>query len=575
MDTTKRMATPLIYTSDDIGTRQDIKATPAPNKPDPSTDMAGSTPHRQPSISSSTPDTSPETSMDHSYEILDDLNNSNNERGTCPSPPVLLDSDGVGVANVAEGGVGEILYQRANSSPARSVASRSNSDGSVRSCVQFREKRNAHSVHCRQLSGSRAGTPDGDGSRNDSPMSIGSSPGINEEESISIPHLEKSTSNTSMTLMEKYGLSHSLKDANRHSSKYSSASTAKHDAKATSTMFTAEDVNSITPLQITTYLTLEERKNIGTKVLSSKMRRGYTLASGSEAVGGNSGGVSTVCNTCDMPLLCKKSKVLNECAICPVLKKKVLKKILASTSVETVTADASPDELMEVRKALFDTDRTQSYYDRFSMEQNVTASDMGVLFHEGRDAVAYARKVLASNVVVNEKAESKEGDSKVATVETKEEEVPPESSQDEQTVHRETTSISSKPSTPTGLPPRPSPPPTPPRVAGRPPRPSPSSPRKTGKLSSNSSLCSNSSRRSQSSRCRSPSSSNSISSVASDVHSIASAALLTIVDQIDDTKLKMMESTDVNEQIAYAELLTKLSGAAVAVKKLEETWMDL
>jgi hypothetical protein len=36
-----------------------------------------------------------------------------------------------------------------------------------------------------------------------------------------------------------------------------------------------------------------------------------------------------------------------------------------------------------------------------------------------------------------------------------------------------------------------------------------------------------------------------------------------------------VESTDVNEQIAYAELLTKLSGAAVAVKKLDETWMDL
>jgi len=89
---------------------------------------------------------------------------------------------------------------------------------------------------------------------------------------------------------------------------------------ATSNMFSKEDLDAITPLQITTYLTVEERKKIGTKVLASKLRGGgYVLAFSGRVV----------CDSCNLPLVSTSDGgPVEACVICPLLKKKVLKKIL-------------------------------------------------------------------------------------------------------------------------------------------------------------------------------------------------------------------------------------------------------
>merc|ERR1712194_712579 len=84
-----------------------------------------------------------------------------------------------------------------------------------------------------------------------------------------------------------------------------------------SSMFTKEDIEAITPLQIANYLTLKEREKIGTKVLCSKLKKGF-LADDEE-----------VCDTCSMPKLSKEGRTAEKCAICPVLKKRVLKKIMS------------------------------------------------------------------------------------------------------------------------------------------------------------------------------------------------------------------------------------------------------
>jgi len=60
--------------------------------------------------------------------------------------------------------------------------------------------------------------------------------------------------------------------------------------------------------------------------------------------------------------------------------------------------------------------------------------------------------------------------------------------------------------------------------------------------------------------------------VASDAPSIASTALLALCDRIESTKRKML---DAKEQMALAELLTQLSKAELAVKRLEKMAGDV
>jgi len=92
------------------------------------------------------------------------------------------------------------------------------------------------------------------------------------------------------------------------------------NSTATSNMFTKDDLNAITPLQISTYLTLDERKKIGTKVLTTKLQKGYNLAAGN------------LCVVCNLPMMRKSGQWISSCVICPFLKKKVLKKILSSAA---------------------------------------------------------------------------------------------------------------------------------------------------------------------------------------------------------------------------------------------------
>ena len=99
---------------------------------------------------------------------------------------------------------------------------------------------------------------------------------------------------------------------------------------ATTQMFTAEELSSITRLQMSIYLTLNERQTISTRVLNSNLKEGVTVSS------------NKVCKECNMPLLipkqqqeCKGERREEECLVCPELKKCVLQKILdgaASTS---------------------------------------------------------------------------------------------------------------------------------------------------------------------------------------------------------------------------------------------------
>lgn len=85
----------------------------------------------------------------------------------------------------------------------------------------------------------------------------------------------------------------------------------------TSSMFTKEDIDAITPLQIANYLTMKQREKIGTKALCSKLKKGFSLADDKE-----------VCDTCSMPKLRKEGRTVEKCVVCPALKKRVLKEIL-------------------------------------------------------------------------------------------------------------------------------------------------------------------------------------------------------------------------------------------------------
>eukprot|EP00579_Thalassiosira_antarctica_P001272 CAMPEP_0201865618 /NCGR_PEP_ID=MMETSP0902-20130614/443_1 /ASSEMBLY_ACC=CAM_ASM_000551 /TAXON_ID=420261 /ORGANISM="Thalassiosira antarctica, Strain CCMP982" /LENGTH=267 /DNA_ID=CAMNT_0048390409 /DNA_START=126 /DNA_END=929 /DNA_ORIENTATION=+ len=128
-----------------------------------------------------------------------------------------------------------------------------------------------------------------------------------------------SARNESIFLMTRYGLSpNPVKSTFCYGKQHAIQATNLEEGKlATSSMFTNDDIDSITPLQITTYLTMKQREKIAIKVLYSKLKKGFSLTNGKD-----------VCATCSMPRLSKSSKMVEKCAICPVLKKRVLKKIL-------------------------------------------------------------------------------------------------------------------------------------------------------------------------------------------------------------------------------------------------------
>ena len=94
---------------------------------------------------------------------------------------------------------------------------------------------------------------------------------------------------------------------------------------ATSDMFTRKEIDAITLLQITAYLTPPEREEIGTRTLCAELlRRGRE---GAQHKSDYSGVLRTydVCDVCRMPML---EDVEKQCVICPELKRGVLRKIL-------------------------------------------------------------------------------------------------------------------------------------------------------------------------------------------------------------------------------------------------------
>ena len=100
--------------------------------------------------------------------------------------------------------------------------------------------------------------------------------------------------------------------------------TRQRDARLlTSSMFTEEDVAAITPLQIATYLTIKQREKMGTKVLCSQLKKGVGLVLDE----------TEVCATCSLPKLrSREGRMAEKCPVCPVLKKRVLKKIMRGCS---------------------------------------------------------------------------------------------------------------------------------------------------------------------------------------------------------------------------------------------------
>ena len=98
---------------------------------------------------------------------------------------------------------------------------------------------------------------------------------------------------------------------------------------ATTQMFTTEELSSITKLQMSTYLTLNERQSISTRILKSNLKE-CTVST------------NMVCKECNMPLLipkqkqeCKEECREEWCLVCPELKKCVLQKILDGAASST------------------------------------------------------------------------------------------------------------------------------------------------------------------------------------------------------------------------------------------------
>ena len=106
---------------------------------------------------------------------------------------------------------------------------------------------------------------------------------------------------------------------------------------ATTNMFTKEDLDAITPRQINSYLTKKEQKEICTHLLSSNCS--YTLAADK----------NEACNVCNMPKLYSSGELVVICEICPVLKERVLKKILHPGT--PITTSSSNVDVTDVNNA--------------------------------------------------------------------------------------------------------------------------------------------------------------------------------------------------------------------------------
>ncbi|KAL7467549.1 hypothetical protein ACHAXS_007796 [Conticribra weissflogii] len=275
------------------------------------------------------------------------------------------------------------------------------------------------------------------------------------------------------------------------------------------------------------------------------------------------------------------------------------------------------DEIEEARRSLFDESKSRSYYDRNHGCEAMESSSSTRDWNEARNAVARARDVLADRDVASlgemerrgeiGTAEEGEIENHIQRIEKDNDMVREEGNtslkltprrlfdNDDDEGGNENIIVKSSSKHPpkdtyhghganhsptVTLPPRP--PRAIPSKTGKPPLLLPRTTSPSPKHSSNDSICSNASRTRRHRRIDSNSSSNnSLSSsnrsrnsgnttLASDAQSVASAALLTICDQIELTKEKILKTEDVQEQIAMAELLTKLSAAALAVKKLEK-----
>ncbi|KAL7519342.1 hypothetical protein ACHAWX_004109 [Stephanocyclus meneghinianus] len=425
-------------------------------------------------------------------------------------------------------------------------------DCSSRSSVSFREKKNPRSL------GSCGGNSTAAGFNNKVTKHVDTESPTSVVHSLHSKTL--SASNTS-PLMKKYQLGRSLD--------ITASTLANH--KASTTMFTRQDIDSITPRQIANYLTLNERKSIGTKVLSGKMMRGYTIAVATTGDEGCKAG-STVCSTCDMPMMCKRNKNLEYCVICPVLKKKVLKKILTSVNDEvpdvTPVADAEDLAVLEARKAILDVSKRESYYKRIQPEKDKGGAT-SEWYVEGRNAVAYAKDVLASKVSPYETDKNQGGDAENVTVPLSPcilfpDDVSVEVVQNDKNLMSPSKQVDEIQVI--------APPPPVAQVfspKGRPPL-SPHTPcpvKPSIKVSSSTSQCSTPSSSQQN---KAKHSSQSTATACSNAQLVASSALTAIHDQMEETKHKLMHAQDPAKQMLYADLLMKLNSALMAVKKLDD-----
>ena len=337
--------------------------------------------------------------------------------------------------------------------------------------------------------------------------------------SVGSQYVKTVDASTTSPLMKKYQLGRSLDVTEK--------TLMKH--QATIDIFSKEEINSISARQIASYLSLEERKAIGTKLLSGKLTRGYTIVVSADD--------SAVCNTCDMPMLCKNGKDLKSCVVCPVLKKKVLKLIL---NPEAQSSNNNPVEspVRTARTILLDASKRKSYYDVSDEEPGLVHQEPSYntteLYVEGRNAVQYARDVISGKIVPGNEAEITAKDNGKTVV--------PMilfPADDEQSVE---VVKNLPPKNPPVMTPASSPSLATPSRNGRPPL-----------------------ARSTPSPARSAKSSSSSASI------VASSTVLAIQKQIIDAQCKLqMHAKDSKKQILYSDLLTKLNGALEAVEKLEE-----
>ena len=392
-------------------------------------------------------------------------------------------------------------------------------DGSSRSFVSFREKKRPGSRNIKASDYSsmlaKTDTIDTAESENTSPRTV-----------VDSLHAKSLNASSSSPLMKKYQLGRSLD--------VTASTLAKN--KASTSIFTKKEIESITSGQIAVYLTLEERKSIGTKVLSEKMMRGYSIAvSVQEPTDGKPG--STVCDTCDMPMLTKSGKLLESCVICPVLKKKTLKRILNPVHDEKSSSELTDGfqdaAIAEARNELLDVSKRKSYYERSHQQEHKVVARA---FDEGRNAVQYARDVLSDRVTVADAKDEREGNEKVQPRILFPDDLSVEVVQDDGTYPLEAERIEKTPSSSVQAS----------NANGRPPL-APQFPASVKSKTSRQIVAQN-----------------------PNVQVVASSTAIAIQKQIEDTKGKLLNADDPKRQMLYSDLLNKLNGALIAVEQLEE-----